>query len=48
MKVKERFYKVGNDSMFKAIFCNKKNKDLLETLIEEAISKKVKIKGILM
>ena len=43
-----KFYKASNDKMFKAIFCNKKNKDLLEKLIEEAIGRKVKVKKPLM
>lgn len=43
-----KFYKASNDKMFKAIFCDAKNKDLLERLIEEAIGRKVKIKKQLM
>ena len=44
----KKFYKASNDSMFKAVFCNNKNKDLLEKLIEVAIERKVKIKKPLM
>ena len=36
-----KFYKALNDGMFKAIFCNKNNYDLLERLISEAIKIKV-------
>lgn len=38
-----KFYQASNDSMFKAIFCNEKNKDLLERLIESSINEKVKV-----
>lgn len=45
---KTKFFKASNDSMFKAIFCNGKNRDLLECLIGEAIGREVKIKKTLM
>ena len=38
-----QFYKALNDGMFKAIFCNKNNYDLLERLIFEAIKIKVTV-----
>jgi len=38
-----KFYKGKNDSMFKAIFCNPKNTDLLEVLISDSLKRKVKI-----
>ena len=41
---KKKFYKAKNDSMFKAIFCNENNRDLLERLIEDTLKMKVKIK----
>lgn len=44
----KEFYKASNDSVFKAIFCNKSNKDLLEKLIEVSIKKKVKVNDPLM
>ena len=43
----QKFYDATNDSMFKAIFTNPKNKDLLETLIEEALKTKVEVISIL-
>ena len=44
--MKKKFYKAKNDSMFKAIFCNENNRDLLERLIEDTIKMKVKIKRV--
>ena len=38
-----KFYKALNDGMFKAIFCNKNNYDLLERLIKEAIKIEVTV-----
>lgn len=37
------FFKIKNDAMFKAIFCNENNKDLLERLIKEAIDEDVEL-----
>ena len=42
------FIKTSNDSMFKAVFCKERNRDLLEKLIEEVLKRKIKIKDILM
>ena len=39
----QKFYKIKNDYVFKAIFCKEENKDILERLIEEVINKKVEI-----
>ena len=44
---KEKFYDATNDSMFKAVFTNPKNKDLLETLIGEALKTKIEVVSIL-
>ena len=41
--MEENFYKLKNDLMFKAVFANPKELDLLERLIEEVIEKKIKI-----
>ena len=41
----KKFYNALNDGMFKAIFCNEKNRDLLERLIYETIKIKVKVKS---
>jgi hypothetical protein len=38
-----KFYNALNDGMFKAIFCNENNRDLLERLIYESIGIKVKV-----
>ena len=38
-----KFFKASNDSMFKSIFANEKNRDLLEGIIEGVINKKVKV-----
>ena len=42
------FYKIRRDLVFKTIFENKKNWDLLERLIEEVIHEKVEIERILL
>lgn len=41
----KKFYNALNDGMFKAIFCNENNRDLLERLIYETIKIKVKVKS---
>ena len=42
------FYKIRRDLVFKTIFGNKKNWDLLKILIEEVIHEKVEIERILL
>ena len=44
--MKKKFYKAKNDAMFKAIFCNPKNKDLLERLLFDATGKKMEVLSI--
>ena len=44
----KEFYKIRRDLVFKTIFENKKNWDLLERLIEEVIHEEVKIERILL
>ena len=41
--MKKKFYKGKTDAMFKAIFCDSKNKDLLERLLSEATGKKMEV-----
>ena len=42
------FYKIRRDLVFKTIFGNKKNWDLLKILIEEVIHEEVEIERILL
>ena len=37
------FIKASNDSIFKTLFGDEKNKDLLEKLLEETLKRKVKV-----
>jgi len=39
----QKFYKAGNDMLFKSVFSDKRNRDLLERIIEVTVGKKVKI-----
>ena len=39
----KKFYKIKVDGVFKAIFCDHKNKDLLERLLSEATGKKIEV-----
>ena len=39
----KKFYKAGADMLFKSVFSDKRNKDLLEEIIEVTVGKKVKI-----
>lgn len=39
----KKFYKAKNDSMFKAIFCDPQNKDLLEELLVDCLRRKVEV-----
>ena len=39
----KKYFKGKNDGMFKAVFCNPKNEDLLKALIEDGLKRKVKI-----
>ena len=41
--MKKKFYKIKVDGVFKAIFCNPKNKDLLERLLSEATGKELEV-----
>ena len=41
--MKRKFYKAKTDAMFKKIFCDPKNKDLLERLLSEATGKKLEV-----
>ena len=41
--MKRKFYKAKIDAMFKTIFCDTKNKDLLERLLSEATGKKLEV-----
>ena len=41
--MQKKFYKGKTDAMFKAIFCDSKNKDLLERLLSEATGKKLEV-----
>jgi len=46
---KKKFYKAGTDMLFKSVFSDERNKDLLEKILEVTVGKKVKIiKGPLM
>ena len=42
-----KFFKATNDAVFKAMFCNNKNKDLLQKLIETSLQEKVEVLEIL-
>lgn len=42
------FIKASNDGVFKGLFGNKKNKDLLEKLLEETLKRRVEVKKLLM
>jgi len=42
------FIKASNDGVFKSLFGNEKNRDLLEKLLEETLKKKVEVKELLM
>ena len=44
----QEFIKASNDSIFKKVFGDEKNKDILEKLIEETLKRKVKVKELLM
>ena len=37
------FIKASNDGIFKTLFGDEKNKDLLEKLLEETLKRKVKV-----
>jgi len=39
----EKFYKAGTDMLFKSVFSDEKNRDLLENIIEVTVGKKIKI-----
>lgn len=39
----KKYFKGKNDGMFKAVFCNPKNEDLLKALIEDGLKRKIKI-----
>ena len=41
--MKKKFYKGKTDAIFKAIFCDPKNKDLLERLLSEATGKNLEV-----
>jgi len=41
--MQKKFYTAKHDAMFKAVFCNPKNKDLLKWLIEKCLNKEVEI-----
>ena len=45
--MEKKFYKASNDAVFKAMFCNIKNEDLLKRLIETSLQEKVEIIKIL-
>ena len=42
------FIKASNDGIFKTLFGDEKNRDLLEKLLEDTLNKKVKVKELLM
>ncbi|MCI9110812.1 MAG: Rpn family recombination-promoting nuclease/putative transposase [Bacilli bacterium] len=42
------FIKASNDGLFKTLFGNEKNRDILEKLIEETLKRKIKVKELLM
>ena len=42
----QKYFKAKNDAMFKAIFCNENNRDLLTRLLEDILDTKVTIKKI--
>ena len=44
----QEFIKASNDSVFKKVFGDEKNRDILEKLIEETLKRKVKVKELLM
>ena len=44
----KKFYKIRRDLVFKTIFENKKNWDLLKRLIEEVIHEEVEVERILL
>ena len=41
--MKKKWYKGYIDTVFKAIFCDKKNEHILKWLIEKCINKKIEI-----
>lgn len=41
--MEKKFYNGMNDSMFKAIFCNPKNEELLKWLLEKCLKRKIEI-----
>jgi len=41
--MQKKFYTAKHDAMFKAVFCNPKNEDLLKWLIEKCLNKKIDI-----
>ena len=42
----QKYFKAKNDAMFKAIFCNENNRDLLTRLLEDILDTKVTIKKV--
>ena len=42
----QKYFKAKNDAMFKAIFCNENNRDLLTRLLEDILGTKVTIKKV--
>lgn len=40
---KNKFYKAGTDMLFKSVFSDERNRDLLEKILEVTVGKKVKI-----
>lgn len=40
---KKKFYKAGTDMLFKSVFSDERNRDLLEKILEVTVGKKVKI-----
>ena len=42
----QKYFKAKNDAMFKAIFCNENNRDLLTRLLEDILDTKITIKKV--